>query len=277
MERRVDHLAQHTQNLGIGNYQYSKTKSINILLVGRSQTGKSTIIHTLMDPQYTASSTGFSDTKDPTLNHTILKRINSNQLYQVNILDTPGLKEVRKDGESRADNEILNLAARCIQWNITYLNLVCFVSKAGETHLIDAEVFNRIIYFLGERFADISVMMLTHCDRFNDEKIKEFEEGIKTHQLSKDIYKYCKLGFAHYGAINYDNYAVLPSEEIKKIVIGATLTRCEVFRNELSELIIRSADKEKRVSELEAIAKKNHEQIRIVLVEKKNSSSCQIQ
>lgn len=54
---------------GFGDFKLTIAKTINILLVGRSGTGKTTIFNSLLNPQKGVESTsGYSDTKDPSCN-----------------------------------------------------------------------------------------------------------------------------------------------------------------------------------------------------------------
>ena len=83
------------QTLGYAAYYFTETKVINILMVGRSQSGKTTIIDTLKNPHVCATSRGFSDTREGSLHSLVLRDQSHNLIYQVNIIDTPGLKESR--------------------------------------------------------------------------------------------------------------------------------------------------------------------------------------
>jgi GTP-binding protein EngB required for normal cell division len=70
-QKKSDHdLKQYivSSGLGNGNYLVRPSKRINVLLVGRSQTGKTTIAQTLIHPEIGTSSTGFSDIRDPAYN-----------------------------------------------------------------------------------------------------------------------------------------------------------------------------------------------------------------
>lgn len=180
-----------------------KSETINIMLVGRTQTGKSTIVQTLTDPTYSVEEHGFSDTREPECKTLIVQNKKTNLYHSLKIIDTPGLKEVMKDGEvQRTDAELLSLIARFLELNVNELNVICFVSRAGETHLHDIEVFNQIIEFLGPDFGQISMMVLTHCDSFSKQKVDQFENDIQRHLKTKPTYDYCKLGLERYGAVS---------------------------------------------------------------------------
>jgi hypothetical protein len=70
--------------------------------------------------------------------------------------------------KKRTDDELLKLASKCLEENITTLNVVCFVSKVGDTHRLDIEAFKKVTEYLGEKYSAISMMILTHCDEYPD-------------------------------------------------------------------------------------------------------------
>jgi septin family protein len=75
-------------------------------LVGRSQTGKSTIVETFLQPQGIGC-IGFSHTRDPACNSLVLTDKHNKKSYQLNIIETPGLKDLSENEESRSDDELL--------------------------------------------------------------------------------------------------------------------------------------------------------------------------
>ena len=97
--------------LGYAGYQISQAKIINILLVGRSQSGKSTLLETFMKPQQAVRGRGFAVTREPTLHTFVITNQKANRSYTMNVIDTPGLREKRIDEDmQRGDEEIINLA-----------------------------------------------------------------------------------------------------------------------------------------------------------------------
>jgi GTPase Era involved in 16S rRNA processing len=239
--------------LGLGTHRVWHANKINVLLVGRSQTGKSTIVETMIDPQKGTTSNGFSITKKPGYNSLLLHDNEKNMSFQLNIIDTPGLQEVHENDESRTDAELLKLAAVCVEKHITSLNVVCFVSRAGETHRNDVVLFDTVQKFLGDKFADISMMVLTHCDEFSDKRLKEFERNIHDHEISKPISQYCKLGIAQYGAINYTTLEQFPEKDVQQAVVRSKLTRIGKMRKQFIDKIISCADRGLPINELQAI------------------------
>ena len=73
--------------------QTTSTKTINVLLIGRSQTGKSTILTIIQDPHVAVKSRGFSETRELGFTPLSLYDDRTKETYVLNIIDTPGLSE----------------------------------------------------------------------------------------------------------------------------------------------------------------------------------------
>lgn len=237
------------------SYIVKRTKIVNVLLVGRSGVGKTTIIDTLINEKtFVEAPEGFSKTREPNC-HRCVVYTDDGTLYQLNILDTPGLQENSKDPtNNRSDDAILDLAARCVKENVTFLNAVCFVSVAGKTFEQDVDTFKRLKEFLGGAFTHNAMIILTHCDQIPDSRFAKYVEDLSQLAQTKDVYDFCKLGVFKYGAVNKDNFEDF-DEEFKEKAIIARQKKTAVMRNELIEAFIALADKPVVVDELEQLRK----------------------
>ena len=77
------------------------------------------------------------------------------------------------------DKEPLKVARICSQNNISTLNTICFVSVAGHTDTADNEIFSTVRRYLGFNMSDISMMILTHCNMYNEDTLRKFEKERK--------------------------------------------------------------------------------------------------
>jgi len=234
-----------------------------------------------MDPQVGTSGTGFSDTRDPFFHSLILTHQTTGKQYQLNIVDTPGLKEVSKTETSRRDDELLNLASKCVEKSVTSLNVVCFVSVAGMTHAHDTDAFAEIMNFLGKDYSEIAMMVLTHCDEYDDEDLETFQEDIRTHSLSKGFSDYCKLGIVRYGAFDTKKLKAR-KPHLREMIRDEILERNEAMRNDFCEKLIACVEKKKVVSELKRIYDEAQKEVEDLINKKvkqeqnKSSTPCTI-
>ncbi|CAF0948900.1 unnamed protein product [Didymodactylos carnosus] len=250
-------------------YYFDETKTINMLFIGRTQTPKSSIIEALNNPRFCKTSSGFSETRDPKCYALSLFDNLHKNIYQVNIIDTPGLQEKpRYPLEDRTDRQLLSLAKKCIESNLTKLNCVCFVSQAGCTNLYDIDVFDVLMKFLGLGYSENSMMILTHSDGFTFDKLAEFHAKFRTHPKSVFAYNYCKLGIYNHGIINYDELATyVRRPNLQQEMMEEKSDHLIPMRQKLIECFITTADKQIEVSALEAVIKEN-EKIKADMMEK---------
>merc|ERR1712137_960401 len=111
----------------------------NVLMVGRTRSGKSTTLEVLKDPCYTPpNDTIFSETVDSKCWSFALKRRSQDGRtvdYSLNLIDTPGLFEVKggQSGEERTNEVIKNTISQCLENEITHIHaIIMFVTfEAG--------------------------------------------------------------------------------------------------------------------------------------------------
>jgi hypothetical protein len=173
-------------------YKVMRPVCLNVLLIGGTQSGKGAIIQTLIDPTCSVDERAFSDTKESKATDLVVFNKIDDECYQVNIIDTPGLKECMRDGESLSD-ELISLQNQLLVLKVYHLNVVCFVSRADKK-LHDARVFNQLMSMLGPKFSKISMMLLTHCSEVSENELDRFEAEITQNSKTNSIIKYCLLG-----------------------------------------------------------------------------------
>ncbi|CAG2172031.1 unnamed protein product [Oppiella nova] len=246
------YLTSNNSRLGYGTYNASRAKCINVLLIGRSQVGKSTIVEVLLNPQKGTYSNGFSITKVPHMQSLIVTDEQTDYSYQINIVDTPGFGQVRENNENPTDDDVLKCVSRCIEHNINWLNVVCFVTKAKETNRLDVPVFKKLWPYLGPSYADTSMMVVTHCEGYTADERVEIIENIRTHTITKEYYDYCKLGTYCFGAIDVNKVNEF-KEKLRPMIVEDKLVEIETMRDTFITKIIEGANTKKTINELKQI------------------------
>jgi len=152
-------------------YPMEETQTRNVLMVGKTRSGKSTAVGVLKDPCYEPKAMSiFSDTFDPKFQSFSLDDKNRSIKYTINIIDTPGLKEMKRVGESaRGDQVILNTINHCLENEITKINtLLIFISFDLGVGKQDLESFQTYI----ENFysKDIKIgLCITRCENKSED------------------------------------------------------------------------------------------------------------
>ena len=252
-------------NLGYAGYQISQAKFINVLLVGRSHSGKSTLLETFMQPQQAVIERSFSVTQEPKLHTFVITNQETKRSYTMNFIDTPGLREMRidEDMQARGDEEIIKLISQFLSNELIKLNIVIYVAVAGKTHERDSEAFDQVRKFLGDEFAENSMLVLSHCETLPKKRIDQIIEEIKRFHGTKEIIDYCKLGVFPYGTLSEDELTLIDEEEptpeakldskIKKV--KERLTKIENMRKSILDVILKMADKGRPITLLEGVIK----------------------
>jgi GTPase Era involved in 16S rRNA processing len=129
-----------------------KVKLVNILIVGRTRTGKSTVKGILIDPTNVPSEmTILSDTREATFESFMIEDLG----LVVNIIDTPGVFEYCDQEDLIRSNEvILRAIEKCINHEITKFHLVCFAfSMTAGIQTDDIKALELFKNFLGPAVA----------------------------------------------------------------------------------------------------------------------------
>jgi GTP-binding protein EngB required for normal cell division len=176
-------------------YSLEETESRNILMVGRTRSGKSTAVNVIKDLCYAPKDMSiFSDTENPKFQSFALLNKADGVKLTLNMIDTPGVFEVKADEAKVRTNEmILKVISQCSQSEITKLHSVCiFASFETGVNIEDIEaikMFNTIF-----RGANI-LLVIT---RSEDKPIKwkdSMKDQLLKHPGLKDILKNDQIYF----------------------------------------------------------------------------------
>lgn len=249
----------HVNIEAAGGYFCKDTTDINVLLVGRSQTGKTSILEAFKNPAFQKGKGAFADTREPSCYRLILVDSTNKQAYQLNVIDTPGLKELRTNAnEDRTDSELLNLASMCVEKSLTTLHAICLVTQAGNITREDVHTFKTLINYIGPNLSNNCMMILTHGDRFKNEKLEEFQREIKGREDIRPVIDFCKLGIFYHGILDKDDLDQYEDAELRDAVKTSKLKRLAPMRTKLIQKLVECANKPcqlKELSELEQASK----------------------
>ena len=183
------------------SYEHNKylirhTNTHNLLLMGKTRTGKTTIGKVLENPCYVPQDAKLhSETKEVTIDTIATTTINNNIIYCFNIIDTPGLFDrVKRSNNKQLTNQKIKKAIdKCMDKDVTNIHLFGFVISLQsnlDNEDIDSMIFVKDNYpFLHEYIC----LIVTHSEETNlqqrEDKINEFFQSnqIVKHNL-KDFF-----------------------------------------------------------------------------------------
>jgi GTPase Era involved in 16S rRNA processing len=130
VENEVAREVQH-EIRDANKYKFEHSEVRNIICVGRTRSGKTTATRVLQDLCYQPEKMDiFSQTVQPEFHTFAIKDEMHNNRYTFNIIDTPGLHEVKKVNEiARDDSVIIDTINFCLKNEVTKINsLLIFTS-----------------------------------------------------------------------------------------------------------------------------------------------------
>lgn len=197
-------------------------KSINVVLLGRRQSGKSAIMKTIHNPEADVGRRTYAgEVEGECRCFQIVNR-------QSNTVCIPQLKFIEfclsLDDSSRWRKKLLET---CNKFQAKHVNVICYVSEAGHTMVRDISIFKSVAAALGDHFKHVSMILLTHCDQYQNDLLAQLEWEINTSPQSKDFARYCQLGIARFGALDRN------MEEVSESVLRAKIQKIRKLRNDL--------------------------------------------
>jgi len=176
----------------------------NLLLLGKSGAGKTTLFEVLKSPHYITplNQSLFAGAKLLPEYTPILVQNPEGKHYSINVIDTPGLFEVRSnEKEKRSNEKIFSHIEECIRENATRLSAI-FILIPVTAVLIeeDLELLRLVKQFLGDSFRKNTFLIFSKADMFKIEnlqaKISEFLQS----SISQPFLEYCQGGMFFSGA-----------------------------------------------------------------------------
>eukprot|EP01087_Luapelamoeba_hula_P011589 TRINITY_DN315_c0_g1_i2.p1 TRINITY_DN315_c0_g1~~TRINITY_DN315_c0_g1_i2.p1 ORF type:complete len:384 (+),score=87.92 TRINITY_DN315_c0_g1_i2:217-1368(+) len=207
----------------------------NIILLGRTRAGKSTVLQTMKNPFIFARECKlFSQTKDPKLYSFTMEWMSESDVpvnYNINVIDTPGLFEVRPGGEARRpDDEIKHLIAKCLEFEITRLHCLFFVcSFQGGVNSEDVAAINQLNAMFKGANKQFHLLVTRN----------EGKSGFRQKKLEADIRAIPELQefFANgvqvffIGALDFDDYDVPAIDAVKNKCLNLQGQRTKLYNH----------------------------------------------
>ena len=188
-----------------GEYKMKKVEHINILIIGRTRTGKSTIKALLIDPTSIPDDlTLKSGTRDPQFQAFHLQ----DKDVVINIIDTPGLFERSSQEIDIRDNKtILNTIKMCATMEITKFHAICFCAAlTSGINVEDISSIRTLIDYFGKETSKNSCLIITHCESKDEKQRHKLQQELTEDVYFKKIAPFFKLGVLFSGSINRDDY-----------------------------------------------------------------------
>jgi len=161
-------------------YPLEATKTRNIIMLGRSGSGKSTAVAVLKDPcDLPTKQSLFSDTYGAKFQSFAIDDKKTKTKYSINIIDTPGVQEVKPMGENaRSDESIIETIKVCLKNEITKIHtLLIFASFDGRISVADKAAFEIYLRLFYDTHVNIAF-----CITKTEGKDRSWEE-----QIEKDL------------------------------------------------------------------------------------------
>ena len=188
-----------------GEHQVTPVNQRNVMLIGRTRTGKSTIKSLLVDPTVVPDDLALkSGTRVPLFESFHVK----DKDIVLNIIDTPGLFEHSSNQVDIRDNKaILQTIQLCVNREITKFHVICFcISITTGINETDIESLKLLVNFLGNGISGNSCLIVTRCESKGEKQRATIQLELKQNSYFKDIVKYFQLGILFSGSINPDDH-----------------------------------------------------------------------
>jgi len=143
----------------------------------------------------------------------------------------------------------------CVEKSLTTLHAICFVVEAGKMSQEDVHTFKILMEYFGPELSNYCMLILTHCDRFKNERLEAFKKDIASRADVKPVIDFCKLGIFFHGILDKDDLDQYDDEELRNNVKASKLNRLAPMRAKLIQKLIDQADSPcqmRQLSELEA-------------------------
>jgi len=176
-----------------------------VLLLGKSGGGKTTFFEVLKNPNFTTTKEGslFAGKKLGCTYTPLLIRNSQGKAYSINVIDTPGLFEVRvAANEKRSNEQIFKLVEECLRENVTTIAAIFLLYPVTSVlNEEDLETLSAISSFLGDSFRKNTMLLFTQADTYQLETLKSRVTEFLSSPISAPFVEFCQGGIYFAGSI----------------------------------------------------------------------------
>jgi GTPase SAR1 family protein len=177
----------------------------NVLILGKSRSGKSTMIGVLKDPTFAAEELSlFANKMEAQFQAFSLRDVQDEKTrYNLNVIDTPGLEEQGKENEAvRSDESILKSIQFCLRNEITKIHmLVICVSAFQGVSNSDCAVFEAYIKeFFHEKIP--IVICISRAESKTESEKQKLAEEFKSHSFFGPLLKNPNVSVQFMGCVD---------------------------------------------------------------------------
>jgi len=201
----------------LDKYPIEETKTRNIIMLGRSGSGKSTATSLIKDicakPAFASL---FSETVEPRFQSFSLDDKDNACKYTLNITDTPGVQEVKPMGENaRSDDAIIETVKYCLKNEVTRIHaLMIFASFEQRITQPDIIAFKTYLDMFYDERVSIGI-----CITRSEGKDKEWEEktadDLKRHRYFNEVLNRPNIQILFSGCI--DETKIKESKDVRTL------------------------------------------------------------
>jgi len=199
-------------------FKLIETDTRNVLLVGRTRSGKSTTMEVLKDPCYIPKSdTIFSETVDARFKSFSIQNETNQRTCDVtlNLIDTPGLFEVKdiESGGERTNEVIAQTIAKCLDNEITNIHVIMlFVTFEAGINPNDIKAMEIFLDMFGGGGVKIC-LCITRADMHDVKWQRTRKEELHRYEITKRLIERENMEILFMGCMN-DTYNYRTAEEL---------------------------------------------------------------
>lgn len=155
----------------------------NVILIGRTRTGKSTIAQVLENVLHEPEAMSiYSQTRSLELKKFFTTDKETGISYQFSIIDTPGFFDIQKQNRRRLDNEtVMNMISSCTKSNIRQANLIGFVFNLN-SGINEKDIETMIL--LKKNFPELGkncALIITNCEQYDEQRRQRYASEFFRH------------------------------------------------------------------------------------------------